>query len=251
MSQAALPPPPVPSKSSLPPIKLPGLSSLNEPTPHEILKSSQAFKKKQAKQQGKFMSSSHHSTVLITIPAESQEKRYNLFTTQLASAFTTVYAAYERYLIEDALATGRSPPVKKLRLADSKRPPTNGESPNESAAPDSPPGTKYILVRPRVVNLIGKVHEGTKNDKGLLVNQPFPLGATAPDDSDDDDPMDEDKVKAFFEGKVIFVKRVMCEGCFKPGPYVCAPKAPEHVFWKDKKSVPNDCPRCRRILFKK
>ena len=108
------------------------------------------------------------------------------------------------------------------------------------------------------MNIVATIHERQRDDKGIEVSQPYPFFDLSGDDTEDEDDesdnqdsVSEDKMEAFLAGKIIFLKRDECDRCYTKKPFSDGMLVPDYVFWKDKKGGPDDCPRCRRVLFKK
>ncbi|KAF1975514.1 hypothetical protein BU23DRAFT_552457 [Bimuria novae-zelandiae CBS 107.79] len=186
---------------------------------------------------------------------EAEENRKKNLIDRLANAFAEVYDAYERYNYDAAITAGRPPPVKKLRLASQKTPSTTPSTtpPTPTSAPK-----EVQLVRPEVVHLVATVHAKSADAKGIEVAQPYisdymDVGGTDDDEDEEDDIVDAERVVAAFEGKTIFLKRKACnlKGCCVKPPLVPFHSVPEYVFWKDDKKIPDGCPKCFRVLFKK
>lgn len=151
------------------------------------------------------------------------------------------------------MAAGIQPPLKKLKLADPKRSP---------AAPSKTDvdGDYYDRVRHPVFVLTAFAHKDSLNGKGLEVMPPYSYEAQGTGQADDDDDdeieqdgfVDADRAPAVVAGKIILVKRKTCQFCcVGPTPYMSPLMSPEYVFWPDNKKVPDNCPKCRRVLFLK
>lgn len=173
-----------------------------------------------------------------------------MFVKRLAQSFSQVYEAYERYQYDKAMAAGMPPPVKKLKLANPNR--------ISSAAPKTE--LDHIndhRFRHSVFVLTAIAHRDSLDEKGLEVMQPYSYEFTATDETDEDDPEDDGfvdakRAPAVVAGKTIMVKRKTCRGCCaEPTSYVQSLTTPEYVFWPDNKKIPDNCPKCRRILFMK
>ena len=149
------------------------------------------------------------------------------------------------------MAAGVQPPVKKLKLADPKK--TAAASPKTEVD-----DVYYHRVRDSVFVLTAIAHRDSLDDKGLEVMQPYSYEAHDTEDADDDDEVEDDgfvdaeRAPAVVAGKTVLVKRKTCRDCcVKPTSYVRSVATPEHVFWPDNKKIPDNCPKCRRILYLK
>ncbi|KAL1611959.1 hypothetical protein SLS60_000182 [Paraconiothyrium brasiliense] len=188
--------------------------------------------------------------------AASEENRVKTFMKELAGSFAKVYEAYEQYQYDEAVAAGLPPPVK-LGLAD---PNINPSVPHASVQ-----GSNGHFARSPVFLLTGKgvVHERFAGAKGVEVIQPYSDEPIATEDMDDDDSdsdsdaayiVDAERAPAAFAGKTILLKRKPCqlEDCCTWSNSLSEPlRTPEYVFWPDNKKAPDNCPLCRRVLFKK
>ncbi|KAF2440417.1 hypothetical protein P171DRAFT_435216 [Karstenula rhodostoma CBS 690.94] len=179
-----------------------------------------------------------------------QQQRIKVFVQHLAKSFAQVYEAYERYQYDEAMAAGIQPPVKKLKLAD----------PNKlsSASPKTEVDNIYVpSARHPVFVLTAIVHKDLHNAKGLEVIQPYSYEFTATEETDvdeyeDDGVVNAERAPAVLAGKTILVKRKTCRGCCAGSmSYMQSFGTPEYVFWPDNKKIPDNCPKCRRVLFKK
>ena len=176
------------------------------------------------------------------------------------------------------MAAGHPPPVKKLRLTD-KKPyllddirPTYTMSPLSPQDPVDPKAScsfksldtphwcvsdfSEILTRPRTISLSVELCNRSKDAKSIRVSPPTLSVLDDETDVDDefgeesDGVVDAEKAATFFADKVILLYRKMCPWCFKGGPssnFMCVP---EEVWWEVSSRGPDDCPRCRRVLFK-
>ena len=108
------------------------------------------------------------------------------------------------------------------------------------------------------------VHQGSLSAKGLEVNPPYLYNYLDTEGTDDDGDEDEDideeedgavdaeRVNRIIAGKTIVLRRKVCISCNpKSTQLVSFQNTPEYVFWKDDKKIPDDCPKCRRVLFEK
>jgi hypothetical protein len=142
------------------------------------------------------------------------------------------------------------PPVKKLRLADPNKTPL--------ASPvDEDDHTEEDEVRSPVFVLTAIVHENSMNAKGLQVMQPYSYEYLMTQDMDEDDEeedgvVDAERAPSVLAGKTILLKRKTCQNCSaKSTSLQTSLTTPEYVFWPDSKKIPDNCPKCRRILFKR
>ncbi|KAJ4293179.1 hypothetical protein N0V90_008461 [Kalmusia sp. IMI 367209] len=161
-----------------------------------------------------------------------RQKCFRIFVERLARAFTDVYEAYERYQFDEAVSAGLPPPVKKLRLA-------SGTAATSEPSKEIPIMRHY---RPDTIHLT-EIASSKPDAKGIEVLQPY----LHPGSEDFDEDNDADSTAAyFFAGKTIFLARRMCTT-----PLGASLTVPQHVYWRDSKKITDDCPKCRRVLFKR
>jgi hypothetical protein len=161
-----------------------------------------------------------------------------------------VYEAYEQYQHDTAVAAGMPHPVRKLRLADPNK------TPLASPVPELDHTDEYD-VRSPVFVLTAIVHENSLNAKGLQVMQPYSYEYLMTQDMDENDEeedgvVDAERAPSVLAGKTILLKRKTCRDCStKSVLSQSSLTTPEYVFWPDNKKIPDNCPKCRRILFKR
>ncbi|KAJ4357411.1 uncharacterized protein N0V89_001986 [Didymosphaeria variabile] len=179
----------------------------------------------------------------------NEQKRIKAFIKQLARSFARVYEAYERHQHDEAVVGSLPPPVK-LSLADTNKTPSMSHAPAQELI------EQYLSHSP-VFLLTAIVHEKSLGAKGIEVIQPCSYEHIGTqdmdeDESDEDGLVDSDRAPAVFAGKTVLLKRKTCKKCCAKSTSLSSPlPTPEYVFWQDNKKVPDDCPICRRILFKK
>ncbi|OAG10592.1 uncharacterized protein CC84DRAFT_1161501 [Paraphaeosphaeria sporulosa] len=178
------------------------------------------------------------------------QEHTKVFVKHLSQSFAKVYEAYERNQYEQGVAAGFQPPVKKLKLA--------GLNKTSSASPETEfDDIYYHRVRHSVFVLTAIAHRYSLSERGLEVNQPYSYEFHATEETDeenieDDGFVDAERAPAVVAQKTVLVKRKICRNCCaEPTPYVQSLATPEYVFWPDNKKIPDNCPKCRRILFNK
>lgn len=123
-----------------------------------------------------------------------------------------------------------------------------------TASPASP-SPSQIFDRPRTVRLLAVVCDRDKDLKKCLVSPPrlsiFDEDTSDDEDDDRDGLIDADKAAAVFADKTILLWRKTCPRCFQVGPLGAFIGVPDVVWWKVEKRGPDDCPRCRRQLFRR
>lgn len=185
---------------------------------------------------------------------EAQVQRMKVFIHQMALAFLEVYYDYwcSEYCVTAPpnTPTGSPRPKKEPRLAKQK---TVNEGPlqtvSEEASSDAPMG------RPRCFQVTAILHHGMEGAKGVEVAKPYLKGIMDTDGTEDEEEANGDdgtaetkRVAAALKDRTILLKRRVCNHCFV---YRENFAIPEYFFWKTSRRVPDDCPRCRRVLFKK
>lgn len=169
-----------------------------------------------------------------------------------AIALKEIYEAYERSIYDQALAAGQPPPIKKLRLASSNAKPV---TPKKPGVVDTP-YTDFAQSRAAdVINITAVVHMRDEDIKGYEVPQPFNFGSgPVGNDDDDEDEVDGDGVEGGINpaNKIYFLSRTRCSSCPLPKTTSTGFSAlPEFITWSDSKKVTDDCPLCRKVLFRK
>ncbi|KAL5395412.1 hypothetical protein PMIN06_000837 [Paraphaeosphaeria minitans] len=178
------------------------------------------------------------------------QERTKMFAKHLSKSFAQVYEAYERHQYEQAVSAGFQPPVKKLKLAGPKK--TSSASPKIELD-----DIYYHRLLHSVFVLTAIAHRDSLNEKGFEVNRPYSYEFHGTDETDEEDIEDDgfvdaERAPAVVAGKTVLVKRKTCRGCcVGPTSYVQSLTTPEYVFWPDSKKIPDNCPKCRRILFQK
>jgi len=158
----------------------------------------------------------------------------------LVETLKTIYEEYEQFMYEQALAAGQPPPVKKLRLASSS------VSPVASPVPTPPPTALPKMTLTNVISVSAVVHEVDLGAKGYKVPMPYVLAAN-PDISDDEDTDNASND----ERRVFFLTRTRCTKCATSDTTLDFYELPEYITWTDIKNVPDGCPICQKVLFKK
>jgi hypothetical protein len=144
-------------------------------------------------------------------------------------------------MYEQALAAGQPPPVKKLRLASSNADPVASPVPTPS-----PPEPQFSIHPFTFVRIPVTVHEADLDAKSYRVRPPVSDGGD-PSDSEDAD-TEAVPVK---ERKIYFMTRMRCTHCASDNSRSDVGELPEYITWGDEKNVPDGCPICRKVLFKK
>jgi hypothetical protein len=102
-----------------------------------------------------------------------------------------------------------------------------------------------------IVHVAATIHKGDLDAKGYVVPQPHIYTAGIPGDSDEDDDDASDGSRSSFEGKTFFLTRNRCAECAEPDGPSGFHGLPEYITWTDSKNVPDGCPICQKVLFKK
>ena len=197
-------------------------------------------------------------------PADAYEKRVNHLIRLLVQAFVEVYDAYtsEQGDAAPVPIPIPTPPTKKAKLAD----PSLSLELDLSHGP-SPTASENQLVRPQIFHLYAGIHYGAPRSDGIKVTPPHQY-SYAYQDADGTDDEDEDgaeaegeddaqtasqkKVAGIFAGRTILLTRKVCANCctaFK-GP-MSFPPVPKYAYWTDGRAIPDGCPKCFRVLFRR
>ena len=156
---------------------------------------------------------------------------------RLVDTLKTIYEEYECFMYELALAAGQPPPVKKLKLASSN------DSSVASPVATPPPESSNNVAITSIMHVSATVHKHT-DTKAYAVAMPH--SHVAPDDSDE-----EDTGYLSNDRKIFFLTRTKCRKCATSETTPDFHELPEYLAWNDLKTVPDGCPICQKVLFKK
>lgn len=171
----------------------------------------------------------------------------------LARSLTKVYESYENHQYESALASGKPPPIKKQKLASNPSPATPA-APAVPESPLTPPGFAALPLRD-ILRVSAVVHKNDMDAKYYEVPQPSYYGTPEFYDDDEYSSSGEGQASDRISAKPVFLTRSNCAKpeCCKPVSGGSKPffSLPEYIFWRDTRAVPDGCPICKRVLFKK
>jgi hypothetical protein len=154
-------------------------------------------------------------------------------------AFRGIYDQYEQFKYNEALSAGRPPPVKKMRLASNSASPVASPNPTPVGLLNSPIGA--------IVHVSATVHRKDVDAKGYTVPQPHVYVEDFVGADEDEDASDGSKL----ESKTFFLTRTRCANCVTAEEEAHFERLPEYITWTDSRSVPDGCPVCQKVLFKK
>jgi hypothetical protein len=146
-------------------------------------------------------------------------------------------------MYEQALAAGQPPPVKKLRLVSSTADPVAFPVTTPSPPEPQSPSNSFMPVHISIA-----IHELDIDAKYYNVQPPFVDGGDPSDSEYADEEAEAPPVK---DRKIYFITRMRCTHCASDNGRSDVGEPPEYITWSDEKNVPDGCPICRKVLFKK